>query len=368
MTPVKGSRTVAVISQLPPPVHGSTIMTKIFLETLGELGYSTTLIDRRFSTTIGEVGKPSIRKIAMTAGICVRLIVTLLQRRPNMCVLFATTRRGSLLVDWMLSEILSFFNVSCVVYLHTIGYRKLSEASALWNWIIRRFFSRVQVVVTLSPLLAFDIEALAPHLPRFAVANTVAEEVLHRSVRSSPERKNVVYVSNLIPDKGAADFIAVARKVLESHQDVDFSLIGAPTDAKFTDELNLLIDEFDLARNVVIVGPLYGEAKWKALESASVLVFPSRYEFEAQPLTIIEALHVGTPIVAYRAGAIEECVVSGHTGWVADPGDIEQLAAHVLSLLGDEKVWSEMSQMCQALYMKHFSRAAYERKWHQVLK
>lgn len=358
---------VAVISQLPPPTHGSTVMTGVFLETLETLGYRCCLIDRRFSTTIDQVGKPSLRKVVQVIGLCRRLVLTIWRQRPDKCVLFATTRRGSLMVDWLLAEVLVIFHVPVIAYLHTTGYRKLAQESAIWSWVVKRFFSRFTDIVLLSPMLAPDIYGIAPLAPRYAIENTVAEEAFNREFRREvPSRKHVVFVSNLIPDKGAKDFIAIANRVLES-MDVSFSLIGAPTDRMYSDELDSLITELGIQDNVKVLGPVYGEAKWRLLGSAAALVFPSTYEYEAQPLTIIESMHVGTPVLAYGVGAIADCVVTGTTGWVADPGRVDELAEHLISLLDDDAAWLSMSRNSQDVYRTRFSHAAYERKWHQVL-
>lgn len=361
----KTSMSLVVISQVPPPVHGSTVMTRIFLETIGNLGHSARLVDRRFSSTMDEVGKPSVGKVFKAFSIAMRLARVLLKEKPDACILFATTRRGSLVVDWMLSEILRLFRVPTYLYLHTVGYRALSEGSKTWAWIIRRLFYRVKTVVILSPSLGSDVEGFAPLSPRYAVANTV-DEALSRSPRSRPSQKSVVYMSNLIREKGAMDFVAVAERVLKTTS-AHFSLIGAHTDSAFTDELCSQISDLGLGNHVTIVGPLYGEEKWRMLENASVLVFPSQYEFEAQPLTIIEALHVGTPVISYEVGAVGDCVIPGVTGWLADPGDVDELANRLSLLLEDDASRAAMSEASRALYEEKFSRNAYERKWHRIL-
>lgn len=61
---------------------------------------------------------------------------------------------------------------------------------------------------------------------------------------------------------------------------------------------------------------------------AHVFVLPSVCP-ENQPVTITEAMACGLPVVASRIGGIAELVDEGRTGWLAEPGDAEDLAARL---------------------------------------
>jgi glycosyltransferase involved in cell wall biosynthesis len=58
---------------------------------------------------------------------------------------------------------------------------------------------------------------------------------------------------------------------------------------------------------------------------AHVFVLPSVCP-ENQPVTITEAMACGLPVVASRIGGIAELVDEGHTGWLAEPGNAQDLA------------------------------------------
>ena len=51
------------------------------------------------------------------------------------------------------------------------------------------------------------------------------------------------------------------------------------------------------------------------------------------PLTGIEAMAAGTPVVGFRAGGIPDYVVEGETGWLADVGSSESLAARIQRMI-----------------------------------
>ncbi len=57
---------------------------------------------------------------------------------------------------------------------------------------------------------------------------------------------------------------------------------------------------------------------------------------EASPNAIVEAMAVGLPVVATRAGGISELVEDGRTGILVDPKDPRQLADVLIRLLTDD--------------------------------
>ena len=56
---------------------------------------------------------------------------------------------------------------------------------------------------------------------------------------------------------------------------------------------------------------------------------------EGTPNVVLEAQHVGTPVIAVEAGGTREALEEGRTGWIVDPPDAAGLADRVCALLDD---------------------------------
>jgi glycosyltransferase involved in cell wall biosynthesis len=76
--------------------------------------------------------------------------------------------------------------------------------------------------------------------------------------------------------------------------------------------------------------------------AADLCVVPSRQE--NLPNMIMETMSCGTPCVAFAVGGVPELVAHGENGYLAHPGDVEDLARGILTLLRDERQRTVMSQ------------------------
>jgi glycosyltransferase involved in cell wall biosynthesis len=81
--------------------------------------------------------------------------------------------------------------------------------------------------------------------------------------------------------------------------------------------------------------------------AARVLAAPSvtsrSGDTEGLPMTVVEALATGTPVVGSRHAGIPEAVIDGRTGLLVPEGDDEALADGLLKVLSKDELWDDLS-------------------------
>lgn len=147
-------------------------------------------------------------------------------------------------------------------------------------------------------------------------------------------RKIVLQVSWVIPEKGITDLLEVARIVSSRRPDAQFVIVGdGPYRERYTEQAN----EMGLRENVTWTGLMkdpFGEGVYDA---ADVVCQLSRWE-EVFGWMIAEAMAFGKPVVATRVGGIPELIDEGKTGFLVNRGDVNTAAERVLRLLEDAEL------------------------------
>jgi glycosyltransferase involved in cell wall biosynthesis len=164
------------------------------------------------------------------------------------------------------------------------------------------------------------------------------------------ERKIVTQVSWIIPEKGIADFIEMARLVSAQRGDAHFVLVG---DGAQRDQYIKDAAAKGLADRITWTGTIddpFGEGVFAA---ADVVCQFSRWE-EVFGWMIAEAMAHGKPVVATRVGGIPELIGEGKSGFLVDRGDTEAMRQRVLQLLNDDDARARMGALGREIVQTKF--------------
>jgi len=164
-----------------------------------------------------------------------------------------------------------------------------------------------------------------------------------------PERDIVVaHVSNFRAVKRVDDLIYAMCMVTKTAPQAKLTLIG---DGPERHRVERLIDKMDLRRNVVLTG--YRSDVPELLRCADTLVLPS--ETESAPLTILEAMSTGLPVIATDVGGIPEIVDDGRNGFLVPLKHPEDIAERILELHGDREKLRRMGAAARETILERYS-------------
>jgi glycosyltransferase involved in cell wall biosynthesis len=97
-----------------------------------------------------------------------------------------------------------------------------------------------------------------------------------------------------------------------------------------------------------------------ALERASLIVVPSE-GYENCPMSVLEAMAYGKPVIGSRIGGIPELVVDGETGLLFDAGNADELASAITRLMDAPDLRRDMGRKARARVESHYSLEAHNR-------
>jgi len=123
-----------------------------------------------------------------------------------------------------------------------------------------------------------------------------------------------VFAGRLSPEKGAAEAIDIARAA-----GVPIDVYGDAYDAGYSREQ---IGPRRAWPGVTVHQAVPRTSLWVAMARAAVVLYPVRWD-EAFGMAAAEAQACGTPVVAFRRGALSEVIADGVTGFLVPPGDVQ---------------------------------------------
>jgi len=161
----------------------------------------------------------------------------------------------------------------------------------------------------------------------------------------------VVWIGRFVPEKGLNCLIEAAKIVAKELTNVKFVLIGyGPLKIKI---MNLACKYGLLKDAVRFTGPLNRDQIAEILSKASAFVFPSLKE--GLPLSLLEAMACGTPIIASNISGVNEVIKNGQNGLLVTPNDSIMLAKAIIRVLHDANLRRKLGDNARYLAIKNFS-------------
>lgn len=193
---------------------------------------------------------------------------------------------------------------------------------------------------------------------------TFNDEEIKRKISEYNGSLRIVYISNMNPTKGYMD-LAVAVKMLAERKafinmQVDF--VGEWLSEEQLLSFNGFISENKLDNIIKVHGKINDRVQIKAmLYQSNIFVLPTYFSQEAQPLSIIEALNAGTPVIATKHASIPEYIADGYNGFLVSKQAPEEIA-NAIEQLADITLWKTLAANARQSFTDQFSMEVYKQK------
>jgi glycosyltransferase involved in cell wall biosynthesis len=184
-----------------------------------------------------------------------------------------------------------------------------------------------------------DVERFRPSVDGTAI---------RRELRISPKTPLAGIVAALRPEKNHAAFLQAAAKVRQQIPDAHFLIVGDGPDRLM---LEALSHDLQLDDAVHFVGSRSDTPE--LLAAMDVFALTSR--MEANPVSILEAMAAGKPVIAPAVGSIPDVVLDGATGYLTAAGDVEAVANRLTELLSNAALARSFGSCGRALVEDHWS-------------
>ena len=353
-------------------VGGPAIHVSLLTAGLQDSGFSSVLVAGQVGQTEGDMAylahemgvQPTFipelgREISVLDDIraFIALVRLMNQRRPH--VVHTHTAKAGFL--GRVAARLSGVPVIVHTYHGHVFYGYFSRLKTSFFIIMERFTAWLSdMVLTISDTLRDDLLAfrIAPperirvvplglHLSPLAELSK-QRGVLRDELGYTADTPLVTIVGRLVPIKNHALFLAAAQRVWQEMPEVRFVIVG---DGECRAELEEHTDRLGLADAVHFTG-------WRRdlstiYADANVLVLTSRNE--GTPVSILEAMAAGVPVVATAVGGVPDVLKDGELGTLVPPDNPTAMADAILAVLHTRR-YPHISQ-AKEWVLRHYDSA-----------
>ncbi len=159
----------------------------------------------------------------------------------------------------------------------------------------------------------------------------------------------IAVVANFFPYKGHRYLIQAIPAVLAEFPRARFVLAG---EGESRPSMTALADQLGVAERVTFTGEISDALD--LIRESDLFVLPS-VSSEGLPITLVEAMALGRPVVTTRAAGIPEIAEDGVTARVVAPRDAAALSSAIVSVLKDRRFAGRMAAQARAVARERFS-------------
>jgi len=174
-------------------------------------------------------------------------------------------------------------------------------------------------------------------------------ENIKKKYKIPKQRKILLYLGRISFEKKLS-ILLQASKILENEDEKLFLLIvgSGPSIKKYKNEAKKL-----KIKNIRFTGFVKNGLIPDIYKASDIFVSPS--DTEVCPMTFIEAMACGLPLIGVNSGGVKDIIQNRKNGLLAKANDPVSLAFKIKTLIDNEKLLKKMSIMNRNLYFKEYS-------------
>lgn len=250
--------------------------------------------------------------------------------------------RKSFLRDALFAWISIVFSKKLIIYWH--GWEETFEEKIRNNiflsCIAKHTFFKAQSTIVLGTLFERKLRALGYKNKIYIETNTAENKYIGecrpKNIREN-EQLRLLFLSRLEVEKGI--YIAIQTLKLLNRQKKRFKLVVAGSG---TEEENIKLLA-SVNQDIEWAGYVTDKSKHNLLSSSQLMLFPSYYP-EGMPLTIIEGMMYGMPIISRPVGGIPDIIKNEENGYLIEGLDPEEFANKISKIVNIPNIYLRMSE------------------------
>lgn len=234
----------------------------------------------------------------------------------------------------------------------------LEKQSKIGKTLIVRAIGLSDKLIAVSKDSAKKLQLLAPDNEIEIILNAIDTRCLDFSTKRFSERSGIVrvlFVGAMGKLKGEKDLADAVELIRDKYPNLRVSFLGFGSES-FRDYCK----KREIEGSIEFIGAVSLEERLEFFEKADIFVLPTYAE--AMPISVIEAMAAGLPIVSTVVGGIPEMIKDGDEGFLIEPANAEKLAERLSILIENKELRTKMGEKAKIKVEKLLDFNVYTKK------
>jgi len=348
---------VLIVGPTPPPYHGVSVFTQRVLQS--DLRHNFCLLhfdisDRR---SISNIGKLDCKNIYLALLHLFKFLLVIITKNLDMVYVPVSESTLGFLRD-------CFFLIPTIIagkklIIHAHGGQFLSfyrKTPFLVKLLVKFVFKNTNRVIALCGTLKYNYVPFISEDKIEIIPHGIEDIPLVHKKGCSKGFCTVLYLSNLVKEKGFIDVLLAIPQVLKKEEKVKFVFAGEWINEAVKREALKVIEENNIDDNIEFRGLVTGHRKYETLVNSDIFVFPTYYKYESFGLVNLEAMAAGLPVIATNVGCIPELIINRGNGFIIEKKNPKQIAEKIVLLLENKKLREQMGRKGRERFLRYYAK------------
>lgn len=358
-----------VVGPLPPPINGMTTATGFVLNALRKASIQAVHVDTGERRSLKNVARLDLRNVVEAIRVWRDAMWLIMTRNPRVLYLPVSQNELGFGRDALILLVARLLGIPRVVHLHG-GYfdQFFRSTNRLVRFVISASLGGDVRAAVLCPALRRCFAGLVPDHRVHVVPNGIDISIYETArPRISDGFIRVLYLSTLLAEKGVLDVLRAAAIAVPNEPRLRFAFAGEWYSERDQAEAAEIIRISGIDQHVEWRGVVAGQRKVDELARADIFVLPTRYPFEGQPYSLMEAMAAGLPIVSTQRACLHDMVQDDRTGIVVPEGSSEAIGHALLHLARNPSERLRYGEGAKALVRASYTLSRWEQQIVELL-
>lgn len=376
---------ILFIMHMPPPVHGASMVGQYIHDSeLINSSFDCYYVNMAVATRLDEIGKGGWNKVKGVLKKLMEVRKAVKTVKPDLVYITPNSAGAPFYKDFITVMMLKMMGRKIVMHFHNKG---VATRQNRWldNWLYRRYFKGVKLIL-LAEALYEDVKRYVKREDVFVSPNAIPEISMAKenmaykivsasNVANDNHVPHILWLTNIMKTKGIMEYLSALKILKDKGVKFQADFVGGLTKEMSGDEFDTALTMMGLNGCSAYHGPKYGDEKYAFYRDADIFVLPSYTE--ALPVSILEAMQFGLPVVASNVGGVSAEVEEGVSGFLLGGKqpimlntfrpDVFEIADKLQVLLTDTDLRHKMGSAGREKYEREFTLEVFEKRIVEII-